>query len=166
MDCLAGKLKEMKICITGGAGFIGSNIYKDLIAKGHSVRVLDNLSTGKLDNLPQGATVIVKDITRITEKELKDIDIVFHCAALARVQVSIKQPLNYNETNVNGTLKVLEAARQAGVKKVIYSASSSVYGDCEEFPQRVLCCKPNESIRFAEVCWESYIANSIVYYII
>jgi nucleoside-diphosphate-sugar epimerase len=132
----------MKICITGGAGFIGSNIYKDLITKGHSVRVIDNLSTGKLDNLPQGATVIVKDIIRITEKDLKDIDIVFHCAALARVQISIKQPLYYNETNVNGTLKVLEAARQAGVKKVIYSASSSVYGDSEEFPTKE-CCPAN-----------------------
>ena len=68
--------------------------------------------------------------------------------ALARVQVSIKQPLNYNETNVNGTLKVLEAARQAGVKKVIYSASSSVYGDCEEFPYK-RCCAANPMSPYA-----------------
>ena len=124
----------MKVCITGGCGFIGSNLYKELIGKGHQVIVIDNLSTGNLDNLPQGSTVVVKNICKITSEDLKGIDIVFHCAALARVQMSIQEPINYNQTNVTGTLKVLEASRQAGVKRLIYSASSSAYGDTTEFP--------------------------------
>jgi nucleoside-diphosphate-sugar epimerase len=124
----------MNICITGGAGFIGSNLYKELIKRGHTVRVIDNMSTGKLNNLPQGATVVVKDICRVVPKDLDGIDIVFHCAALARVQMSIQEPLRYNETNVTGSLKVFESARQAGVKRLVYSASSSAYGDTTEFP--------------------------------
>ncbi len=124
----------MNISITGGAGFIGSNLYKELIKRGHTVRVIDNMSTGKLNNLPQGATVVVKDICRVVPKDLDGIDIVFHCAALARVQMSIQEPLRYNDTNVTGSLKVLESARQAGVKRLVYSASSSAYGDTTEFP--------------------------------
>ena len=73
----------MNICITGGAGFIGSNLYKELIKRGHTVRVIDNMSSGKLENLPQGATVVVKDISRVVPKDLDGIDIVFHCAGIS-----------------------------------------------------------------------------------
>jgi UDP-glucose 4-epimerase len=124
----------MKICITGGAGFIGSNIYKELISRGHEVFVIDNLSTGNHENLPAGSIIHVKDINRIEPEDLPGVDIVFHCAALARVQMSIEHPIKYNKANVDGTLRVLEASRKAGVKRLIYSASSSAYGDTTEFP--------------------------------
>lgn len=124
----------MNIAITGGCGFIGSHIYESLVERGHKVKVIDNLSTGSIKNLPKGTMINVKDINRVTSKDFENIDIVFHCAALARVQMSIEQPLRYNEVNIDGTLKVLEASRQAGVKKLIYSASSSAYGDTDQFP--------------------------------
>lgn len=124
----------MNIAITGGCGFIGSHIYESLIEHGYKVKVIDNLSTGSIENLPKGATIHVKDINRVTPKDFENVDIVFHCAALARVQMSIEQPIRYNEVNIDGTLKVLEASRQVGVKKLIYSASSSAYGDTDQFP--------------------------------
>lgn len=127
-------MKKFKVCITGGAGFIGSNIYAELISKGHEVFVIDNLSTGNLENLPFGATVHVKDINHIQPEDLPGVDVVFHCAALARVQMSIEQPVRYHNANVDGTLNVLEASRKAGVKRLIYSASSSAYGDTTQFP--------------------------------
>lgn len=124
----------MNIAITGGCGFIGSHIYESLIERKHKVKVIDNLSTGSIENLPKGATIHVKDINRVAPKDFENVDIVFHCAALARVQMSIEQPIRYNEVNIDGTLKVLEASRQAGVKKLVYSASSSAYGDTDQFP--------------------------------
>ena len=127
-------MKKFKVCITGGAGFIGSNIYRELISKGHEPFVIDDLSTGNLDNLPDAALVHVKDINEITSQDLPGVDIVFHCAALARVQMSIEEPIRYNKANVDGTLNVLEASRRAGVKRLIYSASSSAYGDTTQFP--------------------------------
>ena len=127
-------MKKFKVCITGGAGFIGSNIYAELISRGHEVFIIDDLSTGNLENLPDGASVHVKDINDITSQDLPGVDVVFHCAALARVQMSIEQPLRYHNANVNGTLNVLEASRGAGVKRLIYSASSSAYGDTTQFP--------------------------------
>lgn len=123
----------MKIAITGGAGFIGSNIYEELYKDNHII-VFDNLRTGNAKNLPNDAILIKKDINDITAKDFAKVDIVFHCAALARVQPSIRNPIIYNNTNVNGTLKVLEAAKDAGVKKLIYSSSSSVYGNTTIFP--------------------------------
>lgn len=123
----------MKIAITGGAGFIGSNIYEQLHTKYETI-IIDNLSTGNINNLPKDTKILIKDINELSPDDLCDVKILFHCAALARVQMSIEQPLRYNQTNINGTLKVLETARQAGVKRVIYSASSSAYGDVDIFP--------------------------------
>lgn len=121
------------VVVTGGAGFIGSNLCKELTRK-HKVSIIDNLSSGSLDNIPKGVDCCVKDINDITPKDFYGIDFVFHCAALARVQMSIKEPIRYNESNINGTLKVLEAARQAKIKKLIYSASSSAYGETLHLP--------------------------------
>jgi len=123
----------MNIVVTGGAGFIGSNLC-DVLSRDHVVTVIDDLSTGNIDNLPKNILFIKKDINHILPKDFDNIEVVFHCAALARVQASIKNPLRYNEANIDGTLKLLEAARHAGVKKFIYSGSSSAYGDVGIYP--------------------------------
>lgn len=122
--------------ITGGAGFIGSNLAKRLLAQGHQVRILDNLSTGKRERVPKGAVLVEADIRdrRAIQFAFHGIDGVFHCAALPRVPLSIEQPALTNEVNVNGTVNVLIAAKDAGVKRVVYSASSSAYGAQKELP--------------------------------
>lgn len=119
-----------KVLVTGGAGFIGSHIVDRLIADGHEVIILDNLSTGKKENLNPQAEFHKCDISDIDAISpfFSGVDAVFHTAALARIQPSIQNPLLYNEVNINGTLNVLWAVKQAGVKKIIYSASSSAYG--------------------------------------
>lgn len=120
-----------KIIITGGAGFIGSNLTDQMIERGEEVHIIDNLSGGRKENINSAAVFHQKDITNFSEiRPLFDgVDYVFHLAALPRVPYSIEHPLETNETNVTGTLNVLLAAKEAGVKKVIYSASSSAYGD-------------------------------------
>lgn len=127
--------------ITGGAGFIGGHLVERLLADGHTVTVLDNFSTGRMENLDQ-----IKDNPRLSihrvdishDAEIKpffeNVDRVFHLAALADIVPSIQQPLAYHEANVDGTIAVLEAARSAGVKRFIYAASSSCYGIPDEFP--------------------------------
>ena len=120
--------------VTGGAGFIGSHIVDALVARGDDVCVLDNLCTGTLENLAQ-----VKDKIRFVEGNVadpaavadavRDVDVVFHEAALASVPLSIEKPLEVNDACVNGTLNVLNQAHQAGVKRLVYAASSSCYGD-------------------------------------
>lgn len=132
--------KKFKFLVTGGAGFIGSNISKELVRRGYQVRVLDNFSTGKLDNIKpflKKIELVRGDITR--EKDLKralrGIDYVFHEAALRSVPRSVDNPLSTNEVNITGTLKLLIASRDAGVKRVVYASSSSVYGDSKLIPQ-------------------------------
>jgi len=127
--------------VTGGAGFIGSHMVERLLADGHRVRVLDNMSTGRLKNLAHVANdprlsveeVDVADTRRIAP-HFKDVDWVFHIAALADIVPSIQQPLTYHRSNVEGTVAVLEAARHAGVKRFLYTASGSCYGIPEEIP--------------------------------
>lgn len=123
--------------VTGGAGFIGSHIAEGLLARGDRVRVLDNLSTGKKENVPTGAELVVADITQpgSIRSAFNNIDGVFHCAALPRVQVSIENPRETHEANITGTLNVLLAARDTKVKRLVYSASSSAYGDTEVMPE-------------------------------
>ncbi|MEK9132220.1 MAG: NAD-dependent epimerase/dehydratase family protein [Patescibacteria group bacterium] len=126
-----------KFLVTGGAGFIGSHVTAALIARGDKVRVLDNLSTGKRENIPAGAEFVKGDITDPSsiERAFEGIDGVFHMAALPRVQTSIEEPLITHDINLNGTLNVLLAASKAGVKKLIYSASCAAYGDQSISPQ-------------------------------
>ena len=130
----------MKYVITGGAGFIGSNIAARLVAEGHKVRILDNFSSGREENLAAIADQIeirrgnICDFETVSEA-VQNADCVFHLAALPSVPRSIKDPLASNEVNVVGTLYVLEASRRAGVKKVVCSSSSSVYGESEELPK-------------------------------
>jgi len=127
-----------KVVVTGGAGFIGSNLVDFLIEQGLHVIIIDNLSTGQVENINPEAEFIHTDLSEVSVTDLtevmQDVDVVFHLAALARVQPSIEDPYTFNRVNVNSTLKVLMAANSAGVKRVVYSASSSAYGDAIEFP--------------------------------
>ncbi|HJM47147.1 MAG TPA: NAD-dependent epimerase/dehydratase family protein [Candidatus Marinimicrobia bacterium] len=127
----------MKCLVTGGAGFIGSNLVDRLIDDDHDVIVIDNLSTGKIENINPKAEFIDDGIglENITDFSMfKNIDIVFHLAARARVQPSIENPLEFNRTNVDGTLNMLKASADAGVKRFVYSSSSSVYGEVKHLP--------------------------------
>jgi len=128
----------MKVLVTGGAGFIGSNLVDALIDKGYEVGIIDDFSTGKRSNVNPKATLYEVSLHKASTDELVSIlsgyEKVFHTAAFARVQPSIINPILYNDVNVNGTLNLLFACHRAGVKRVIYSASSSAYGDTKIFP--------------------------------
>lgn len=130
-----------KLLVTGGAGFIGSNLVRKLVEQGHKdVRVLDNLSTGKWDNLAPVLDEIdfqvgdIRDAT-FTEKHFRDVETVFHEAALPSVDRSVRDPIATNESNITGTLNVLMAARTNQVKRVVYASSSSLYGDSPSLPK-------------------------------
>jgi UDP-glucose 4-epimerase len=131
------KLKFKKAIVTGGAGFIGSHITERLLNEGVKVIVIDDLSEGKWSNLPESKN-LTKYEGSITEKNIgrlfKGVDVVFHLAALPRVQRSIKYPMETHEVNVTGTLNMLLMARDYGVKKFIFSSSSSVYGEQDKLP--------------------------------
>src|SRR3989339_306564 len=131
----------MVYLVTGGAGFIGSNIAEELVKKGEKVRVLDNLSTGSKVNLKTFFSDIeffegdIRDEAAL-EKALKGIDFVIHEAALRAVQRSVDDPLSTNDVNITGTLKLLIQAKAAGVKRLVFASSSSVYGDNPILPKR------------------------------
>ena len=127
--------------VTGGAGFIGSNIVEELVRRGQKVRVLDSFITGKRANLKPflGRIEIIKNDIRdknALKKALKGIDYVIHQAALRSVPKSVDDPFTTNDINVFGTLNLLMEAKKAGVRRVVYASSSSVYGDAKAFPQR------------------------------
>ena len=126
--------------VTGGAGFIGSHIVDRLLADGYRVRVLDNFSTGKRENLPESddLEIFAGDVGSFDDvhKAMKDVELVFHEAAIASVPKTINDPLGSHQTNYVGTLNVLEAARQQGTKRVVFASSAAVYGDLPEQPKR------------------------------
>lgn len=133
-----------KILVTGGAGFIGSNLTEALLEKGHEVKVLDNFATGKIENLlpliekyPNNLTLQVGDIRNKEDchKAVQQAEYVFHEAALGSVPRSIKDPVTSNDVNVSGFLNMLVASRDAKVKRFIYAASSSTYGDSTTLPK-------------------------------
>ncbi|UCE24285.1 MAG: SDR family oxidoreductase [Candidatus Zixiibacteriota bacterium] len=130
----------MKYLITGGAGFIGSNIAAKLVEQGETVRILDDFSTGRRENLIalEGKVELIEGDIRdiaITQKAVSGMDYVLHQAALPSVPRSVKDPLTSNAVNVDGTLNLLEASRKAGVRKFVMASSSSVYGESEELPK-------------------------------
>jgi nucleoside-diphosphate-sugar epimerase len=137
-----GKVEMSKVLVIGGAGFIGSNLTEALLQRGHFVRVLDNFSTGKKENLIfdkayPSLEIIEGDIRDFItcQKAVNRIEYVFHQGALPSVQRSVEDPETSNAVNVGGTLNILIAARDEGVKSVIYASSSSIYGDTPTLPK-------------------------------
>ena len=135
-------LKDSKVLVTGGAGFIGSNLIESLLLSGNHVTCLDNFSTGKRENI-KGFTdnsnfrLIEGDIRNMSdcEKAVKDVDVVFHEAALGSVPRSIKDPVTTTDVNIGGFVKILFAAGEAKVNRFVYAASSSTYGDHPDLPK-------------------------------
>lgn len=134
----------MKVLVTGGAGFIGSNLCEHLLKEGHTVRCLDNFSTGKIENLlplleayPDRFKLVVGDIRNLEDcrKAVEGMEYVLHEAALGSVPRSIKDPVTTNEVNISGFLHMLVAARDAGVRRFVFAASSSTYGDSTFLPK-------------------------------
>lgn len=117
--------------VTGGAGFIGSHLATTLLAEGYLVKIVDNLSGGKREKIPEGAIFFEQDINDMAAlaEVMAGAELVFHLAALPRVQYSLEHPIEANRANVDGMVSMLQAAQEAGVTRVIYSASSSAYGD-------------------------------------
>ena len=128
--------------VTGGAGFIGSNIVKELLNRGETVRVLDNFSTGKRENINGYKTsshfaVFEGDLRsfHIVRDAVKGVEFILHQGALPSVPRSINDPITSNDVNILGTLNILEAAKEFGVHRVVYASSSSVYGNTEILPK-------------------------------
>jgi len=136
------ELSNKTILVTGGAGFIGSNLCEALLEKGNKVICLDNFATGKRENIEafkkhKNFTLIEGDIRNLEDcqKATKDVDFVLHQAALGSVPRSIKDPITSNEVNVNGFLNMLVASRDNHIKRFVFAASSSTYGDSESMPK-------------------------------
>ncbi len=134
--------KDAKFLITGAAGFIGSNLVEALLNMGHKVRALDDFSTGKKENVASffcnaNFEFIEGDIKNIDtcREAVKDIDYVLHQAAFGSVPRSMEYPLIYEDNNIKGTSNIMEAAKQAGVKRFVYASSSAVYGDSSILPK-------------------------------
>lgn len=134
----------MKVLVTGGAGFIGSNLCETLLKQGHTVNCLDNFATGKIENLlplldqyRETFKLVVGDIRNMEDcqKAVEGMEYVLHEAALGSVPRSIKDPVTTNDVNIGGFLNMLVAARDAGVKRFIFAASSSTYGDSKSLPK-------------------------------
>jgi UDP-N-acetylglucosamine 4-epimerase len=135
-------LKDSRVLVTGGAGFIGSNLVDSFLNSGNTVVCIDNFSTGKRENLKEfignpAFKLIEGDIRNYDDclKAVENIDIVFHEAALGSVPRSIKDPITTTDVNIGGFVKMLFAAKESGVKRFIYAASSSTYGDHPDLPK-------------------------------
>ena len=148
--------------VTGGAGFIGSHLVEALLRRGEAVRVVDNLSTGRLVNLrgcSQRIDFITGDVSdpAIARAAVDVADVIFHQAALPSVPRSLRDPLGTHEANATGTLQMLHAAQQAGVKKFIYAASSSAYGNTPTLPKvETMPTNPRSPYAVAKLTGEQY----------
>ncbi len=161
-------LRMAKVLVTGGAGFIGSNLVRALLERGDDVRVLDNFSTGNRDNLDGLDVEVVEGELRSYERvhnAVRGVEVVFHLGALGSVPRSVQDPLTSSAVNVEGTLNVLLAARDEGVRRVVFSSSSSVYGTQSELPVREeLAPNPISPYGVAKLAAERYcISFSRVY---
>jgi UDP-glucose 4-epimerase len=130
-----------KVLVTGGAGFIGSHLVDALVARGAAVRVVDNLSSGKLENLTSvmdRIEFVEADLTDadVAARACEDVEVVFHIAALGGVPASMERPLDYVRHNVMATANILVGAKDSAVRRIVFSSSSSVYGGEGPFPQR------------------------------
>jgi UDP-glucose 4-epimerase len=152
----------LRCLVTGGAGFIGSNLVHTLINEGYKVRVLDNFSTGKFENIEtviKNIDLIVGDLCREDDvrRAVKGVDIVFHQAALPSVPRSVADPYTTNRVNIEGTLNVFLAARDSGVKRVVYASSSSVYGSNEKLPkEETMLTRPMSPYAASKLAKEVY----------
>jgi len=152
------------ILVTGGAGFIGSNLTETLLKKGHRVRVLDNFSTGKRENLMfdeayPSLEIVDGDVRDfdLCQRAMKDVETIFHQAALPSVQQSVEDPLTSHQVNVDGTLNILLAAKDAGAKKLIYASSCAIYGDDPALPKKEeMVPNPTSPYAFQKYCGEQY----------
>jgi nucleoside-diphosphate-sugar epimerase len=148
--------------VTGGGGFIGSHIVDALLAEGHRVRVLDNFSTGKRDNLASvlGEIELIAGDLRdraAVQQAMDGVECVLHQAALPSVPRSIRDPITTHEVNATGTLNTLIAARDAGVRRLVYASSSSVYGDTPELPKREgMTPRPRSPYAVSKLAGEQY----------
>lgn len=127
-------MSDGRILVTGGAGFIGSHLVEALLGKGYKVRVLDNLSTGKVGNLPVGnanLNLVVGDVADsvVVEQAMRDCTAVVHLAAVASVQASVDDPVGTHQSNFVGTLNVCEHMAKAGIKRVVFASSAAIYGN-------------------------------------
>ncbi len=158
--------------VTGGAGFIGSNIVEELLRRGERVRVLDNFSTGKRENILQLQQTLAAESNHhppleimegdvrsyhIVREAVDGVDYILHQAALPSVPRSVKDPITSNEVNVVGTLNILNAAREARVRRIVYASSSSVYGDLEVLPKTEdMLPKPLSPYAVSKLAGEKY----------
>jgi nucleoside-diphosphate-sugar epimerase len=127
-----------KWLVTGGAGFIGSHLVQELVRRNHDVRVVDNLSSGLRDNVPAGVELVVGDLAdpEIARKAVAGCSLVLHQAARPSVPRSVQDPVGSNRANVTATVELLMAAREAGIKRLVFAGSSSVYGNAAALPKR------------------------------
>ncbi len=151
-----------KYLVTGGAGFIGSNIVEALLKRGEQVRVLDNFSTGKRENLSKWMDrieLVEGDIRsfHIVREAVEGVDFILHQAALPSIPRSVKDPITSNEVNVSGTLNILNAAKDEKVERVVYASSSSIYGDLETLPKTEdMLPKPLSPYAVSKLAGEKY----------
>lgn len=146
----------MRAAVTGGAGFIGSNLADALVARGDDVVVVDDLSFGKREHLSPGARFVERDIC--DGIDLSGIEVVFHLAAQTDVQTSVREPARDATTNVVGTIRVAEAAREAGARIVFTSTGGAIYGECDDGPAAETSPrKPLSPYGIAKLCAEEYL---------
>jgi UDP-glucose 4-epimerase len=148
--------------VTGGAGFIGSHLVEGLLARGGAVRVLDNFATGKRENISHVTDKIellegdVRNLTTV-RSAMRNVDVVFHEAALPSVERSVKNPLESNEVNITGTVNILLAARDANVQRVVFAASSAAYGNTAQLPkEESMMPEPLSPYAVSKIAGEQY----------
>jgi len=151
----------MRAVVTGGAGFIGSNLADRLLMEGHEVVVIDDLESGLKENVPAGASFAKKDITSDSLlPEFRGADAIFHFAADPAVRSSAKDPARSFSCNVGGTFRVLEACRKAGVKRFVFASTSTVYGDAAAIPTPEGCpCVPISNYAASKLACEAYASS-------
>ena len=155
----------MKVLVTGGAGFIGGHIVDALLAEGATVRVIDNFSTGRRENIQHNLSKIELMEADIRDEDacasaVKGIELIYHEAAIPSVARSVHDPVSSNETNVGGTVKLLNAARKGGVKRIVYAASSSAYGETEVLPKvETMTPMPLSPYAITKLAGEQYVTT-------